>query len=243
MLSIIIITKNEEKCLPRLLESIKRQNFRDYEIIVSDAQSTDRTREIALAYGCKIVEGGLPSVGRNNGARVAKGEILLFLDSDVVLPNDFLRKSLKEMKKRDLGCAAPIFSLMSSRLFDKFIFSFYNNWIKLAEDIYPQAGGSCIFLKKEIFYSVEGFDISILFAEDADFIRRVSKITKFGILREIKCFLDPRIMYKESRIKLIYKNMLGAGYRTFFGEIRKPFFNYTLNGGVNIKDVSSINRI
>ena len=80
MLSIIIITKNEEKCLPRLLESIKRQNFRDYEIIVSDAQSTDRTREIALAYGCKIVEGGLPSVGRNNGARVAKGEILLFLE-------------------------------------------------------------------------------------------------------------------------------------------------------------------
>ena len=74
ILSIIIPTYNEEEYLPVLLESIKKQNFNDYEVIVADANSTDRTREIAKEYGCLIVDGGLPAVGRNNGAKVAKGE-------------------------------------------------------------------------------------------------------------------------------------------------------------------------
>ena len=77
--SIIIPTYNEEEYLPVLLESIKKQDFDDYEVIVADANSTDRTREIAEEYGCIVVDGGLPGVGRNNGARVAKGEYLLFL--------------------------------------------------------------------------------------------------------------------------------------------------------------------
>lgn len=76
--SIVIPTYNEEEYLPKLLESIKMQSYDDYEIIVADANSNDRTREIAEEYGCIVVDGGLPAVGRNNGAKVAKGEIILF---------------------------------------------------------------------------------------------------------------------------------------------------------------------
>ena len=75
----------EEEYLPKLLESIKSQDFTDYEIIVADAQSDDNTREIAKEYGCIVVEGGLPGPGRNRGAEVAQGEMLLFLDSDFSL--------------------------------------------------------------------------------------------------------------------------------------------------------------
>ena len=70
ILSIIIPTYNEEEYLPVLLESIKEQSFDDYEVIVADANSTDKTREIAKEYGCIVVDGGLPAVGRNNGARI-----------------------------------------------------------------------------------------------------------------------------------------------------------------------------
>ena len=84
-ISIIIPTYNEEEYLPKLLESIKSQDFTDYEVIVADAQSDDNTREIAKEYGCIVVEGGLPGPGRNRGAEVAQGEILLFLDSDLEL--------------------------------------------------------------------------------------------------------------------------------------------------------------
>ena len=86
-LSIVIPAKNEEKYLPKLLASVKKQSFKDYEIIVADNNSKDKTKEIAKSYGCKIVKGGLPGKGRNAGAKIAKGEIILFLDADVILPD------------------------------------------------------------------------------------------------------------------------------------------------------------
>ena len=91
MLSIIIPTLNEEKYLPLLLKSIKEQNVKDYEIIISDAQSTDKTLDIAKKNNCKIVLGGLPGKARNEGAKVAKGNLLLFLDADVLLGPNFLK--------------------------------------------------------------------------------------------------------------------------------------------------------
>jgi len=67
MLSIIIPALNEEKYLPLLLKSLKSQNFNEYEIIVVDAGSSDKTVDIAKEYGCKVVKGGVPGAGRNRG--------------------------------------------------------------------------------------------------------------------------------------------------------------------------------
>lgn len=67
-ISIIVPTKNEERYLPGLLKSIKKQTVQPYEIIVADAGSTDRTVEIAKKYGAKVIKGGIPQVGRNKGA-------------------------------------------------------------------------------------------------------------------------------------------------------------------------------
>ena len=92
MLSIIIPTKNEEKYLPNLLRSIKKQTFKDYEIIVADNNSKDKTKKIAKRYGCKIVKGGLPGKARNQGAKFAEGDILLFLDSDPELKTKIFLK-------------------------------------------------------------------------------------------------------------------------------------------------------
>ena len=89
MLSIIIPTLNEEKYLPPLLDSIKKQDYKDYEVIVADAGSKDKTVEIAKKYGCKVVKGGLLPAGRNRGAEASKGDLLLFLDSDIILPPHF----------------------------------------------------------------------------------------------------------------------------------------------------------
>ena len=105
ILSIVIPTYNEEEYLPILLDSIKKQNFDDYEIIIADANSTDRTREIAEEYGCVIVNGGMPGVGRNNGAKVAKGKYILFLDSDLKLTDDYLRNVIYEFQMERLGIA------------------------------------------------------------------------------------------------------------------------------------------
>src|SRR5687767_6578001 len=104
MLSIIIPTYNEEEYLPFLLRSIQAQSYKDYEVIIADASSTDKTRAIAAEFGARVVQGGLPGAGRNRGAEAAKGENLLFLDADVILPDPwFLQMTVGEFEKRKLG--------------------------------------------------------------------------------------------------------------------------------------------
>ena len=124
MLSIIIPTLDEEKHLPLLLESIKKQDFSDYEIIAADAGSEDKTLEIAKDYGCKIVAGGLPARGRNQGAKAARGDLLLFLDADVILPEKTFGKILEEFNRRKLDIAT--FCLLPSKKnkMSKFFFTF-----------------------------------------------------------------------------------------------------------------------
>ena len=106
MLSIITPTLNEEKYLQLLLVSIKKQDLSDYEIIIADAGSTDKTIEIAKKYNCIVIAGGLPARGRNEGAKIAKGDILFFLDADTVLPDYFFHKALKEFGERKLDLAS-----------------------------------------------------------------------------------------------------------------------------------------
>ena len=105
MLSIIIPTYNEEKYLPKLLKCVKKQTYKNYEIIVADADSADKTRQIAKKYGCRVVKGGMPAIGRNNGAKAAKGDILLFLDADSLIGKDFVKDSLKDIEIRKLDVA------------------------------------------------------------------------------------------------------------------------------------------
>src|SRR3989338_4823290 len=106
MLSIIIPTYNEEDFLPALLKSLENQTYRDFEVIVADAKSTDQTREIAVAYGCQVVEGGPTGMGWNHGPAPASGESLLFLDGDVILPAEsFLSNVLRKVRGRRLEVA------------------------------------------------------------------------------------------------------------------------------------------
>ena len=67
--SIVIPAKNEEKNIEILLKSIKVQTYQPFEIILSDADSRDDTVKVAKEYGAKVVAGGMPAIGRNNGFR------------------------------------------------------------------------------------------------------------------------------------------------------------------------------
>src|SRR6266498_1220782 len=88
--SIIIPAYNEEKYLPRLLESIKtaRANYsggrEEIEVIVANNDSTDATAEVAVAHGARVVHVAKRRIAaaRNGGARIAQGEILCFIDAD-----------------------------------------------------------------------------------------------------------------------------------------------------------------
>ena len=228
MISIIIPALNEEKYLPKLLDCIKKQTYKGYEIIVADASSTDNTRNIAKKYGCKIVKGGMPAVGRNNGAKIAKGDILLFFDADVQLENSFLKNAINEFKERNLDVAGCYIYPLSNNPIDKIFFSIFNLWTALTQSFYPNASGGGIFCKINIYKKVNGFDETIKLSEDMDYVKRCSKHGKFRILRSAKAHVSMRRFEKEGRFKVGLKLFLSALYRLFFGEIRSDIFKYNL---------------
>lgn len=202
--SIIIPTYNEEDYLPVLLDSIKEQDFKDYEVIVADANSTDRTREIAEEYGCTVVDGGLPAVGRNNGAEVATGELLLFLDSDLQLTEDYLAKVLYEFKMEHLGIAITQMLPMSNKIEDKLYHDFANYVMIGVENIKPHGAGCYgIIAKRQLHEKCGGFDESLTYGEDTDYIERLAKEEPFRVLRNAKIGVSTRRLEEEGIATLI----------------------------------------
>ncbi|MEM4330822.1 MAG: glycosyltransferase family 2 protein [Candidatus Pacearchaeota archaeon] len=205
-LRIVIPTKNEEEYLPKLLDSIKKQTYKDYVIVVADANSTDKTREIAKKYGCKIVKGGLPFFGRNNGVKGCKEKYFLFIDADVVLPHEhFLEKAMEEFKRKNLDLATflqkpivhknplkKIIYLIIHEIVNLFIISFQKTKFPLMQ--------SLMLVKREVHLEVGGFP-SYDFGEDAAFAKEAArKGFKFGVIKSSGKFLLSTRRYEKKGI-------------------------------------------
>lgn len=201
-LSIVIPAKNEERNLPILLDSIKAQDFTDYEIIVADAQSTDKTRAIARNFGARIIEGGKTTPGRNLGAAAASGPTLLFLDADVVLANPkFLSDNLNEMERKGAHVATCKVKPLSKNLVDKALHGIYNAYAIGTEKIMPHAPGFCIFARKYAHDAIDGFDEALNFAEDHDYVQRAEKAGhRFRILRSHPIAVSVRRVKRDGRL-------------------------------------------
>lgn len=226
--SIIIPTFNEEQYLPCLLRSIKQQTQQPAEIIVADAFSTDATREIAKEFGCKIVDGGVPSKARNNGASVASQNLLLFLDSDVILPPLFLEKAVYEMVAKDFDIASCFVKPISTDKRDILLHSFVNYYFKFTKKFHPHIPGFCIFIYKGLHNAIDGFDESLIFGEDHDYVKKAKKKGKFSYLTSYKIPVSVRRLDKEGRLKLAAKYLAIELHLVFLGQIRKNIVKYEL---------------
>ena len=225
MLSIIIPTLNEENYLPLLLAEIKRQDFDDYEIIVADADSEDETLRVAKAFGCKITRGGLPAKGRNEGAKIALGNLLLFVDADAVfLPENFLKNLVERFEKRNLDVAS--FKIYpKGNIIDRIFYAFYNLWAWLSQRFLAHAT-NVILVKKEIHELIGGFDETIKFAEDHEYVRRAKNQAKFGFINLKPVLVSARRFEKDGRIITYLRYVLAAIWMVFLGPIKSNIFNY-----------------
>jgi len=226
MISVIIPTLNEENYLPLLLKSLKNQTYKNFEVIVADAGSKDKTRKIAEEWGCKVVEGGMPAVGRNRGADVARGEILVFLDADVVLPKEFLEQTLKEFKKKNLDIASSYIQVLSDKNIDALMYDIANFYFGVSQFFKPKAAGHFIMVKKKIHDQIGGFDERIRVAEDFDYIQRASKIGKFRYLTSCRIPVSVRRLDREGRMTMATKYALIGIYFELFGGIKSDIFKY-----------------
>src|SRR5215831_16410422 len=94
-ISVIIPARDAEAVLPRCLEAIFKSSMTPHEVIVVDDQSSDRTAQIAERSGAKVLKTKVqigPGGARNLAAREATGQVMLFIDADVVIRSDTLAR-------------------------------------------------------------------------------------------------------------------------------------------------------
>lgn len=231
MLSVIIPTYNEEKNLPGLLESLTSEKRKDVEIIVADRPGKDRTREIAREYGCRITNGGSPAEGRNQGAQIAKGDMLLFLDGDVRLSPEFLSKSIEDFKERKLDIASyHLYPMKGNFKLNRFsIDLLYNRPQTILKRKFPM-GAMGIMVKKIIFDKIGGFDTSIKLAEDMYFVQQAAEMGRFGIIKDVPIFMPTRRFDKDGYFRTGFKYLMCGLHMWFKGPVREgSLFEYKFN--------------
>ncbi|AJF61673.1 TPA: glycosyltransferase [Candidatus Woesearchaeota archaeon] len=225
MISIVIPTLNEGRYLPKLLGSIKKQTYKDYELIVSDNFSKDNTRRIAKKYGCRVVDGGLPGKARNNGAKAAKYD-LVFIDADIVLADkSFLKIFLEKIKKENLDIATCKVLPDSGRPDYRFYY-FLKNWFNKNNPM-RHISGQCFFIKKELFESIGGYDETLQLGEEHDLVRRGLKHkARYKFLAGHSVINSTRRLEKEGFFRLLFKSACSELYAVFFRKIKRKLFDY-----------------
>ncbi|HIE34124.1 MAG TPA: glycosyltransferase, partial [Candidatus Altiarchaeales archaeon] len=185
-ISVIVPTLNEEKSIEVCLKSIKSQKTnKEYEIIVSDCESEDKTVEIARRYADNIVFSKKKSiaVARNTGAKSAKGKYLVFIDADTVMPENYLEKVFEKFEKDpDLVGFSSGFRFSRNDGKIKLIEKFTNSYLLFRDKIgMVTMPGFSTSVRKEVFDSLNGFKDVLL--EDGEFsirLRRTGKTRYFS---------------------------------------------------------------
>ncbi|HEV3408766.1 MAG TPA: putative molybdenum carrier protein, partial [Chthoniobacterales bacterium] len=182
-LSFIVPAHNEERELPETLRAIQRagdQSRHACEIIVVDDASTDATAQIATRYGARVVSVNcrLIAAVRNAGARVARGEILFFIDADTRMAPEHIPAALQAL---DAGCAGG-----GARI------KYEDNipdWARVVAPVLSGCyfagnlgAGGFLFTTRANFGRIGGFDESYYAGEEVVFSLALKKLGRFRLL-------------------------------------------------------------
>jgi len=206
--SVIIPTLDEERLLPGLLDDLSRQSCRDFEVIVADGRSRDRTRRIAREAGCTVVDGGFPGAGRNAGARASRGELLLFLDADVRIGPGFVAAAAAEFLRRRLAIATCPYDPDRGDRGIVRLFRAYNWFIRRSAHVRPGCGGACLVISRGLFEAIGGFGASLRVAEDGELVRRAARHGRFRMLRSVRLVLSTRRVRAQGTPRFLIRVLL-----------------------------------
>lgn len=184
-ISFIVPAYNEEALLPRTLEQIHlsaKASGREYEVIVVDDASTDRTSEIAKSYDARVVRVSLRHIAavRNAGAREAKGDTLIFVDADTLVPERTLLAALSELDRAAVGGGAEVQLDEKPAFLPNLYFKIFNFIWKP----FKYAAGCFVFATKVAFEIAGGFDERYYASEEIWLSRALKAQGRFVILKE-----------------------------------------------------------
>jgi len=200
LVSIIIPTYNSAKTLPRLLQSLKAQTYRNIETIVVDAYSSDRTAAIAKKYGAHLyLLRSERAKAKNYGTRVARGEYVLYLDSDMELTPRVVERAVE--KAEATGAAGIIIPersvgglLARIRDYERMFYS-------------GTAVESARFFRRSLVLEVGGFDEDLVFYEEATLPLKLAR-KGYNVKERISEYIlhheEDLTLFKHLRKKMYY---------------------------------------
>ena len=183
-ISVIVPTFNEEKYIKSTLESLSHQSYRDFELIIKDGLSTDNTLDIAREFADTVISAKDVSIGdaRNQGARYAKGDILVFLDADTSLDKNALEYVAQDFVHQRIVLLLPKYGPRAdeartlSRVrkeISRFLIGFENFWRMYVDKF---CGGMFMPVDSPKFKEVGGFDKRIRCCEDIELSYRLRRV-------------------------------------------------------------------
>ncbi len=211
-LSLVIPALNEENFLPRLLTSLTKQTKQDFEVVVVDGSSQDRTVEAAQAFYSKLPtlkvivseKAGLP-LQRNLGAKATNGEWLVFIDADSTLLPYFIERIEWFIEKRQPMLFTSWFRPDSETSGDALFTLIANSFVE--GSIYfhrPIAPGPLTAVRRKVFELVGGYNESLTFGEDYDLTQRITaRGVDLQILRETLYELSLRRVRREGKLRFM----------------------------------------
>ncbi|KKS84947.1 MAG: Glycosyl transferase family 2 [Candidatus Gottesmanbacteria bacterium GW2011_GWA1_43_11] len=247
--SIVIPTLNEEQYLPRLLTTLSQQLFTDFEVIVVDGYSVDKTVTVIhkyqkkVPYPLKLIMNKAQNVGlqRNRGAEAAGGTYLIFFDADIRVEKTYLTQIFTLLKHHPLDFASTWFVIDTPNLLDQ-VSSLFANIVFYVYGLLgkPFMTGQNLIFKREVFKKLGGFDPTVVHAEDIELVQRAKTHGFSGkIFYSPVHYFSPRRLEREGRFSVWWKYIRSNLYVIFRGPIRVPLFLYEM-GGQAKKDNESI---
>jgi len=156
-------------------------------VLVADANSSDGTPQIVLSFrdrlNVSVIQGGMPSVGRNQGAAQADTPYVLFLDADIELADQSLiRRCVERAQSKSLHCVTTNILCRDGSLVDKLFYAGNDLFQYLSYLHRPFATGMFMLFERNRFWELGGFNERVHFAEDYKLSQQVER-GRFAIVR------------------------------------------------------------
>lgn len=179
MISIVLPSYNRAHILPKAVESILRQTYKDFELIIVDDGSSDNTCEVVKSFDDNRIvyvhqENAGACVARNNGIDHARGEYIAFQDSDDIWHQDKLEKQLKILQEKN----ADIVFCRMNRMSGGKIVGLVSDYFKegfLSKDVMPMSIGTQTLIGKSQVFKQEKFDPEMPRFQEFELLVRAQK--------------------------------------------------------------------
>ena len=210
--SIVIPAYNEEACIAATLEKVCALRYPDFEVIVVDNASGDRTGEIARTFPVKVVREDKKGLlhARERGRVEASGDIIANIDADCLPHPDWLSGGVRHFGDRRVAAVsgpyyyfdgAPAFRA-SSFFLQKYVYAFFSHGMQAIGKTGVLIGGNTL-VRASVLRDAGGYDTSIIFyGEDTDTARRVSEKGKIVFSPKFVMDTSARRFKNEGTLKI-----------------------------------------